>query len=312
MEDTHKAHTPDVDRALMKRLKVSVALTGTIFLAELIGGYLSNSLALISDAVHVFMDVLALGLSLFAMYVAQLPPTEKRTFGLHRVEVFVSFLNSASLFLITLYIFYKAYGRFTEPQEVESMGMLVVAAVGLVVNVAVAVWLWRYAEQDLNIKSAFIHVLGDAAASVGVIIGAVVIRLTGWYTIDPAMSVLIGLIIIVGASRIIKESSEILLEGVPRDVDLTEVVSDIKSVDGVTNVHSLHIWSICHNIYALSAHVDLEPPQRRRMGEIFGEVNRKLAETHHIFYTTLQAECSGCNNEEVLRKISHKDLNHLH
>ncbi|MBI5588658.1 MAG: cation transporter [Deltaproteobacteria bacterium] len=305
-------HHHDIDRALKGRLRLSIALTAVIFIVELVGGYLTNSLALISDAAHVFMDVFALSLSWFAIYISEMPPSETRTWGLHRVEVFVSFINSVVLFLLTIFISYEAYRRFLSPEPVKSVGMMVVAVVGLVVNLVVVLWLRRYAESDMNIQSAFIHVVGDAAASVGVIIGAIVIYFTGWFPVDPLISVLICLIIFSGAYRIIKESSHILLEGVPKDIDFNRVMEDIKSAKGISGVHSLHIWSICHNVYALSAHLDIEPAQRWRMGEIFDEINEKLAENYHIFYTTLQAECSGCNPNDVFGKIAHKERNHNH
>lgn len=305
-------HGGEADETLTGRLKFAIFLTGGIFVAEVIGGWLTNSLALMSDAAHVFMDVFALGLSLFAIRIAHLPPTEKRTFGLHRAEVFVAFVNSLLLVIVTIFIFYKAATRLMDPQPVESTGMLVVAAIGLVVNLVVAARLHSFAEKDLNIKSAFLHVAGDAAASVGVIIGAVVIHFTGWVLIDPIVSLLIGLVIIFGAWRILRDSSHILLEGVPKDVDLNTVLESIRSVEGVTNVHSLHIWSICHNVYALSAHVDIVPAQKWRTGEIFSQINEKLAEPHHIFYTTLQAECTGCDRADVLRRLAHSGRGHQH
>ena len=306
------AHDHDLDVKVKRRLLISIALTGLIFFAELAGGFLTNSLALMTDAAHVFMDVFALSLSFFAIYIAEMPPTEKRTYGLHRVEVFVSFINSFVLILLTIFIFYKGLIRFWNPEPVESVGMLVVAAIGLVVNLIVAMWLHRYAVSDLNVKSAFIHVVGDAAASVGVIAAAVIIYFTAWFKADPLISMLIGLIIVNGAVKIIRESSHILLEGVPRDIDLSMVREEILSFEGVAGVHSLHIWSICHNVYALSAHVDVIPTQRWRMGEIFGEINEKLAHDHHIFYTTLQAECSGCNPNDIYGKIAHKERGHIH
>jgi len=309
------SHTPDLDRRVKRRLLVSIALTSVIFLAELIGGLYTNSLALMSDAAHVFMDVFALSLSFFAIYIAEMPPTEKRTYGLHRVEVFVSFINSFILLLITAYIFYKGAMRLFAPEPVESLGVLLVATVGLAVNLVVAMWLHHYAVSDLNVKSAFIHVVGDAAASVGVIIGAAIIYYTGWYQADPLISMLICVIIVIGAARIIRESSHILLEGVPREIDLGRVKAVILAPEGVSSVHSLHVWSICHNVYALSAHVDIVPTQRWRMGEIFSEINEVLAHDHHIFYTTLQAECSGCNPNDTFGRIAHKDRGghgHLH
>lgn len=307
--DTHFHNT---DTVLKRKLAVSTVLTGLVFFAELGGGYLTNSLALMSDAAHVFMDAFTLILSWFAIYISELPPTEKRTFGLHRVEVFVSFVNSLSLLLITLFIYYKAYGRLKSPEPVESVGVIIVATVGLILNLVVAKWLVRYSRTDMNIKSAFLHVIGDAAASVGVIISSAIIYFTGWYPADPIISIVIGGIIVFGAVNIIKDSSHILLEGVPKEIDLSRVVADIKSTEGVTSVHSLHIWSICHNVYALCAHIDIEPTQRWRMAEIFGIINERLAETYHIFYTTLQAECLGCNPNDMLRRLAHKEKNHIH
>lgn len=314
MEDHDQAHerVSGTDAALKKRLIVSASFTAIIFIAELAGGYYFNSLALMTDAAHVFMDVFALALSWFAIRISELAPTQKRTFGLHRVEVFVSFLNSLSLFVITLFIFYKAYERTLSPEPVDAGGTLVIAIIGLAVNVIVALWLMRYAVRDLNVKSAYVHVVGDAAASVGVIIAAIIIRFTGWYAVDPVISIFICLIIIYSAYKIIRDSSNILLEGVPAGVDLTSVVADIKSVEGVESVHSVHIWSICHNVYALSAHVDITPEHRWRMGEIFSAVNERLAQTYHIFYTTLQAECLGCEQGGVLRRLLHKEHNHNH
>lgn len=304
------SHTRDLDEKVKKRLLVSMFLTGVIFLAELIGGIYTNSLALMSDAAHVFMDVFALALSFFAIYIAEMPPTEKRTYGLHRVEVFVSFINSFVLLLITAYIFYKGALRLLSPEPVESVGVLVVAAIGLAVNLVVAMWLHHYAVSDLNVKSAFMHVVGDAAASVGVIIAALIIYYTGWYQADPLISMLICVIIVGGAVKIIRESSHILLEGVPREIDLGSIKAVILAPEGVSSVHSLHVWSICHNVFALSAHVDIVPTQRFRMGEIFSEINEVLAHDYHIHYTTLQAECSGCNPSDTFGRIAHKERGH--
>ncbi len=300
------------DRRVRWRLGLAAVLTAIIFFVELVGGWLTNSLALISDAAHVFMDVFALLLSWFAIYISALPPTEKRTYGLHRVEVFVSFINGLTLVVVSFYIMYRAYFRFLNPLEVESVGMFVVAVVGMAVNAVVAVWLQEHAKEDLNVRSAFLHVLGDAAASAGVIAGAVIIYITGLHRVDPIISVLISLVILVGAGRIILESSHILLEGVPKEIDLHEVLEDMKSVEGVKGVHSLHIWSICHNSYALSAHVDIDAPYKDRYAEILNSITERLAEKYHIFYTTLQAECAACATNDVLRTIEHREHRHLH
>jgi cobalt-zinc-cadmium efflux system protein len=179
--------------------------------------------------------------------------------------------------------------------------------VGLAVNLMVAVWLRQYASSDLNVKSAFLHVVGDAAASVGVILAGLVIKITGWNSADPLISVIIGIIIGGGAVRIMIESSNILLEGVPKEVNLQAVMDDIRGVRGVSGVHSLHVWSICTNIFALSAHVDVAPSERQRTGQVLNEINERLAQRHHIFYTTIQAECLGCDTSEVFRRFLHKE-----
>ncbi len=312
MEDLHH-HGHEFDRRLKGRLVLAVALTGGFFAFELAGGYVTNSLALMTDAAHNFMDFFALALSWFAIYISELPPTDTRTYGFHRVEVFVSFINSSILLLVTLGIFYEGYQRLFTPEPVKSLGVMVIATIGLAVNLIVALWLRHFAVSDMNIKSAFLHIVGDAAASLGVIAGAAVIYYTGWYLADPLIGAAIGVIIIIGCVSMLKDSSHILLEGVPREIDLNEVMEDMKKTGGVASVHSLHIWSICHNVYALSAHLDIVPVQRWRMGEIFNEINERLAEKHHIFYTTLQAECIGCNQEDIFGKIAHRERNrHLH
>ncbi len=301
-----------MDRSLKKRLKVSIALTGVIFIAELVGGYLTNSLALMSDAAHVFMDVLALSLSLFALHISSLPPDENRTFGLHRAEVLAAFTNGFLLLVMSGFIFYRATGRLFAPEPVESTGMLIVAVVGFVVNIVVGAWLMRFAGSDLNIRSAFLHVIGDAAASCGVIVAAIIIAYTGLDVVDPLIGIAIACIIVYGSVRIMRESGHILLEGVPKAVDLNRVLEDMTDTEGVTSVHSLHIWSICHNVYALSAHLDVDAAHGAKIAEIYSRINEKLAHDHHIFYTTLQAQCTGCDLNRVFRRLAHTDHGHGH
>ncbi|MEE9613552.1 MAG: cation diffusion facilitator family transporter [Thermodesulfobacteriota bacterium] len=300
----------DADRKVMGRLTLAVVFTGFIFFVELAGGFITNSLALLSDSAHVLMDVLALALSLFAIHISRLPPTETRTYGLHRAEVVVAFVNGFTLLLVSLFIFYKAWGRLVSPPEVNGLGVLAVASLGLAVNLMVAFWLKGHAAHDLNVKSAFFHVVGDAVASVGVIVAALVIHYTGWLVVDPLVSVFIGTIIVAGAVRIINESTHILLEGVPREVDLGRVVEDLSAIEGVSGVHSLHIWSICHNVHALSAHVDIDEAHRARQAVILREANERLAQNHRIFYTTIQVECSECESGETLRAIVHREHEH--
>ncbi|MEE8186010.1 MAG: cation diffusion facilitator family transporter, partial [Thermodesulfobacteriota bacterium] len=224
---------------IKNRFKLAIALTGAILLFEVLGSYLTNSLALASDAAHVFMDLFALSLSLFAIYLSEMPPTESKTYGWHRFEVFASFINGFLLIFISFVIFYEAYMRLLEPPPVKGAGVVVVATAGLLVNLFVAYLLKEGSKRDLNVKSAFFHVVGDVIASIGVIVAGVIIYLTDLFIFDPIISFIIGIIIITGSIKIILESSHILLEGVPRNIDFNNVVNDINSIEGVSGIHSL-------------------------------------------------------------------------
>lgn len=296
-----------IDTELRGRFKLAIFLTAVTFIAELVGGFLFNSLALLSDSAHVFMDVFALVLSWLALYICAMPPTETRTYGWHRSEVFAAFINGVTLLFISLIIFYEAYQRLVSPPEVMAIGTMVVASIGLVVNIIVASWLKGHKHEDLNIRSAYLHVVWDAAASVGVIISGIIIYWINWFAADPLVSIGIGVIIIIGAVKILLESAHILLEGVPKEVDVKKIVEDIKDIDGVEGIHTLHIWSICSNIHAMSAHIDIKEEARDRRGEILDLINQKLAKDHHIFYTTLQAECEGCASDQLFRAIEHRE-----
>ncbi|MEE9591649.1 MAG: cation diffusion facilitator family transporter, partial [Thermodesulfobacteriota bacterium] len=252
-----KRGTPD-GKMIKKRFKLAIALTGAILLFEVLGSYLTNSLALASDAAHVFMDLFALSLSLFAIYLSEMPPTESKTYGWHRFEVFASFINGFLLIFISFVIFYEAYMRLLEPPPVKGAGVVVVATAGLLVNLFVAYLLKEGSKRDLNVKSAFFHVVGDAIASIGVIVAGGIIYFTDLFIFDPIISFIIGIIIITGSIKIILESSHILLEGVPRNIDFNNVVNDINGIEGVGGIHSLHLWSLCSNSYAFSAHIDID------------------------------------------------------
>ena len=199
-----------LDKSIAGRFKYAIALTLLTFVAEVAGGIWTNSLALLSDAAHVFLDLFALFLSLAAIKLAGFPASDTRTFGWHRMEVFASFINGASVFLIALGIFYEAWGRLFQPQEVKSLPMFIIASVGLAMNLVAAGALHQHSHDDLNVRSAFLHVVGDAAASVGVIAGGIVIYFTRWYVLDAVISMGIGLVIFWGAWRVLRESSHIL------------------------------------------------------------------------------------------------------
>jgi cobalt-zinc-cadmium efflux system protein len=295
-----------LDKSIAGRFKFAISLTAVTLLAEVVGGFWTNSLALLSDAAHVFLDLFALVLSLAAIRLAAFPASDTRTFGWHRVEVFASFINGASIFLIALGIFYEAFGRLYHPEEVKSLPMFIIAAAGLIMNLIAASALHQHSHDDLNVKSAFLHVIGDAAASVGVIAGGVVMFFTGWYVLDAVISMGIGLVICWGALRVIRESAHILLEGAPRGMSTSEVVGAIRTVEGVNDVHHLNIWTICSHILALSAHVDVKPEYKRDQVGVLREIEELLLKRFHISHTTLQPECTMCIDSPVLKELHHR------
>lgn len=275
-------------------LKLALIIVLVIMLVEIVGGLLSNSLALVSDAAHMLIDALALGLSLFAMTIAKRPATARRTYGYHRAEILAALVNGVTVFLVSLYIFYEAYQRFLTPPTVNTAIMLPVAVIGLIANMAVILILRRSTMGSLNIKAAFWHVVGDTLSSVGVIIAAIVIALTGWSTADPILAVLIGAIILWGAVSLVRESVNILAEAVPPDIELDKVTEAIKAVPGVEDVHDLHVWTITSGVPALSAHLLITDRQVSRSTEIVNAVNQNLQQQFHISHATLQLECDRC------------------
>lgn len=295
--------TADAHRA--QRLKYAISLTALTLLAEVAGGLWTNSLALLSDAAHVFLDLFALILSLAAIRLAMLPATEMHSFGWHRAEVFASFINGVTVFLMAAVIFYEALQRLASPQVVKSLPMLIIAAVGLVANVLSAMALHTHSHDDLNVRSAFLHVVGDAAASVGVIIGGVVMYFTSWYVLDALISMGISIVIFTGAFRVLRESVHILMEGVPRGMDIAEVAETIRSVEGVRDLHHLNVWAICSHILALSVHLDINSESGDKAPMILREVEHVLLERYRISHTTLQIECTTCANGPVIKEFSH-------
>ncbi len=301
-----------LDKSIAGRFKYAIILTLLTFLAEVAGGFWTNSLALLSDAAHVFLDLFALFLSLAAIKLAGYPASDTRTFGWHRMEVFASFINGASVFLIAVGIFYEAWGRLFQPEEVKSVPMFIIAAVGLTMNLVAAGALHSHSHDDLNVRSAFLHVIGDAAASVGVIVGGLVIYFTHWYVLDAIISIGIGFVIFWGAWRVLRESAHILMEGVPRGMTTAEVVAAIRSVEGVNEVHHLNLWTICSHILALSAHIDVEPEYKTRQAGVLRRIEDLLMEQYHITHTTLQVECTMCVEMPVLKELQHRPRKHPH
>lgn len=278
-----------------KKLFLSIVLTGLIFVAEFVGGLWTGSLALLSDSAHVFMDVFALGLSYLAVRAATLPANDRHTFGYHRMQVLAALFNGATLLLISFEILREAINRFKNPQPIEAGQMLIIAIIGLVVNLIVMFVLREHDHDDLNTRAAFLHVLGDTLASVGVIIAGIAIYLTGLLWIDPLVSVLISLLILFSSGRLLKETIHILAEGIPDGMTASGVADTIKSVQGVTEVHDLHIWTISPGFVALSAHVVLEDLPLSESETMMGEIKKKLTEKYQIEHTTIQFECLSCD-----------------
>lgn len=301
-----------IDAKISGKLKLAIGLTAVTLAAELFGGFWTNSLALLSDAAHVFLDLFALVLSLAAIRLAALPASDRHTFGYHRSEVFASFANGLTVFMMALGIFYEAWHRFAAPEEVRSLPMLIIAVIGLVMNLLAARALHDHSHDDLNVRSAFLHVVGDAAASVGVIIGGVVMYFTGWYLLDALISAAIAVLILAGSGRVLRDSVHILMEGTPRGLELTEVASAIRNVAGVADVHHLNIWTVCSHILSLSVHVDIDRDDEGRRVMILHELEHLLAERFHITHTTIQMECATCVDAPIIKELSHQHHGHKH
>jgi len=292
-------HTHHHHITVGNKLKYGLMLTGLILAVELVGGFLSHSLALLSDAGHVFADVIALSLSWYGVRQAERPASSRMTYGYHRVGVLVALFNAVSIFAIAVVIFYEAYRRWLQPPEVNSPLMLAAALVGLVVNVFIAFWLRGEQQSNLNVRSAFWHVLGDALASVGVIIGAIIIMLTGWFIVDPIISVLIGFIITFAAWRILKEGFKVLLEAVPHQIDVERMAQDLQKIPGVKGVHDVHVWSISPELHAMSCHVLVDDMRMSQAQEIREQVETVLRQRFDIEHSALQMECQECAENDL-------------
>jgi cobalt-zinc-cadmium efflux system protein len=293
------------DQSISRRLVFAIALTAVTLVAEVIGGIWSNSLALMSDAGHVFLDLFALVLSLAAIKLAAQPPGERHSYGLHRAEVLASLINGLTVFLMAIGILYEGSKRLFAPEEVQTAPMLVIAVLGLIANLLAAKGLHGHSHDDLNVRSAFLHVLGDAAASVGVIAGAILMRYTGWYQADPLISIAIGLLIITGAWRVLREAVHILMEGVPRGMSVDQVADCIRGIEGVADIHHLNIWAVCSHIFALSAHVEIDPAYDGRRNQLLHTIEYKLQQTFHITHTTIQFDCSTCSGGPLIKELGH-------
>lgn len=293
-----------------RRLSLSLGLTLAFVVVETLAGLFGNSLALLTDAAHNFTDVLALGLSWYAMRKALQPANARRTFGYHRAGILAAMVNSASLGLIALGIFYEAWHRFLNPPEVNSGLLVGVGLAAFLVN-AVTAWLIKDgSEHDLNLRSAFLHLMGDVLSTLGAVLAGVVIFFTRWNWLDPLVSALIGLLIVWNAWNILRETLHILLESTPRDIDLERLVGEMNAVPGVKGIHDLHVWSIDQQKRLLSAHVVTADIPISQGAHIQGALNELLTHRYGIAHTTLQLESVCCSDGRLFCEITEGHTSH--
>jgi cobalt-zinc-cadmium efflux system protein len=282
-------HSHDHYRELgRRRLMLVLSITAAFMVVEFIGGWISNSLALMADAGHMLSDVAALGLSAFALWFSRRPATTEKTYGYMRIEILAALVNGATLIVISLIILWQAWARFREPQTVQGALMLGVAAAGLLVNIIAAFLLHSSSGHNLNLRGAYLHVLGDMLGSVGAIAAAILILATGWMPADPIISVIVALLILAGAWRLVRESVDVLLEAVPRHIDLGAVHAALRGIPGVEEVHDLHVWTLTSGYLAMSGHAVIVDPGRHQ--ETIHVVHEVMHREFGISHVTVQIE----------------------
>lgn len=282
-----------------KSLLFALALTATFMVVEIIGGLLTGSLALLSDAAHMFTDVAALAVSLAAIRIGQRAADARRTFGYYRFEILAATLNAVVLFLVAIYILYEAYGRFREPPAIDSTGMIVVAAVGLIVNFIAIRLLRAGSSESLNVKSAYLEVWSDLLGSAGVIVAALIIRFTGWQWVDPIVAIAIGLWVLPRTWILLKQSLNILLEGVPEGLELDAIRRALCDVTGVLGVHDLHVWAITSGKMSLTAHLVIDEAVRDSQS-ILSDASSALERLFGITHSTIQVEEASCAGDATV------------
>ncbi|HXV47140.1 MAG TPA: cation diffusion facilitator family transporter [Nitrososphaera sp.] len=271
-------------------LSLSLAVTAVVAVVEVVGGILSNSISLVSDAVHVFTDVMAIALSLFAITLAAKSHSGAMTFGYHRAEVLAALANGVALSAISVWVLYEAVLRVMSPRLIDAPLMLAAAGIGLAGNIAVMFMLKHQAGKSINIQSAFVHVVYDAVSSVAVIITGLIAFATGITIVDPLVAFLIAGLVARSAYSIVRSSTHILLEGAPRKLDVQQIIATLKQLDGVVDVHDLHVWTISAGMDALSGHVVVRDQMLSQSSKLLEDINRVLEERYNITHTTIQME----------------------
>ncbi len=291
------SHTEDISGW---RLAVTIALNFLITIAEIIGGIISGSLSLISDALHNFSDGIAVIISYIAIRLNKKPKDEKFTFGYKRAEIIAAVFNASILIGISLYLFFEAYNRFANPEHVQGGLMTIVAAVGLVANVIGTLLLKSGSKNNMNIRSAYLHLLSDAVSSFGVIIGGLFIYFYNIYWIDPLLTVIISLYIIKESYAIVKEATEVLMMAAPNNLSINDLETELLKIDRIKNVHHVHLWQVKENDIHFEAHIFVDDQMISKTEEILEEVEKLLHDKFEIGHVTLQFECSRCENGTLL------------
>jgi cobalt-zinc-cadmium efflux system protein len=311
MEKKKEAHRHEHGFQARGRLIFAIVANSLFMVVEVVFGLIAGSLALLGDAGHNFTDSLALVLSLVAVILMERSRDHKKTFGYHRTGILVAFINSLVIMLVCAYLFYEAIGRLADPPEVKGGLVILIAGIGFLINGGVALMLAR-GREDLNIRSAFLHLLADALVSLGVVASGIIIVVTGWWVLDPIISMLIGLVILAGAFRIMGESVNILMEAVPRGLSYQDILSDMGDFSGVNDVHDLHIWEIGSNIYALSAHVAMDSDSVEECQGILHEMKGMLKERYGMAHSTLEVEGGSCLPGACRFEGEHGPSDHRH
>lgn len=297
---TEKSHNqPQIVKA--NRLLAATVLNLIIFFAEIAGGLISNSLSLITDALHNLSDGLAIFVAWVANKISKRPSNLKKTFGYKRIEILAAFLNALILIAISLYLFYEAALRIISPEPVKGLIMLVVAIIGLLANLAAVLLLHRDAEKNINVKAAYLHLFGDTLSSVAVIIGGIFIYFFDLYWIDPVITILIGIYIIKETWKILKQTIDILMQGSPAGLDLDLIRQDLEQIPEIANIHHVHIWNMDDQSVHFECHVDLvENIRISETDNIYYMIEEILKETYHIGHLTIQFEYHKCDDKEMI------------
>ena len=306
---TH-AHFGDLTMKNAQRIALSLGLTAAFVIVEIFAGIFGNSLALLTDAAHNFTDMIALGLSWYALRLATQPANAGKTFGYHRAGILVALVNSTTLVLIALGIFYEAWHRLGSPSEVNAPILIGVGIIAFIINAGTALLVKKGSEHDLNLRSTFLHLMGDVLSTIGAIIAGVIIYFTKANWLDPLVSVLIGFLILYNAWGILRDAMDILLESTPSDVDMKTMVNDLVKVDGVLGVHDLHVWSLTQSLRTMSAHILTENISISDGANIQRKLNEILYHRYNVGHATLQLECVGCDPDSLYCNII--ENNHTH